>query len=549
MMKPIQKIRGAILVMAALMLVLLIGVAALALDLGRLFVLHTEMQNAVDAAALSAAVELDGETDARDDAMTAANQEMLNHLAHFSREGELLENLQPDNFTFYSWIGSKNDPALSPCGAVLPEKCEATGDDDASYVQIELEPADVSDDHYKIDLYFLPVLSLFGPPTAITASTRVAALAGAHYEICDYPPMIVCDPGGLTSGDMVVLKTHQGGSWEGGSFGWLAPNSDIAEDADGVVDPIDISDFNEKRLLAHRLGSRFGQACSPPIVEIKTGNLGNSAIRQGLNTRFGMYDDFFDSSDYPDFKSLPSAPNVIDYPRDDDQTDDTKPDDCELAGLHPPVTNGVWNVTECGDENIPPGNPDIQQPSTYSRTAYNKVFHEINGSLPDELTTASIRFDYYNWEVGTPPGLDLENPAEISTIANDNIHNDESQCILSGKKYIGENGNQNSCRMLKSDPFDVDPRGDDVWVDEFDEYKRRELFVAVVPNCEDLGNSGEDGKFINIPQVGGKWMKFFLTEHVDKPGGGEGLNIFAEFMEEVTEREDEHFRKVIQLYE
>ena len=86
MKAPIQKVRGAILVMAALILVILIGIAAFSLDLGRLYVLQTEMQNAVDAAVLSAAVELDGESGALDRARTAANQEMLNHLAHFSKK-------------------------------------------------------------------------------------------------------------------------------------------------------------------------------------------------------------------------------------------------------------------------------------------------------------------------------------------------------------------------------------------------------------------------------------------------------------------------------
>ena len=91
MKRPIQKVRGAILVMAALMLALLIGIAALSLDVGRLFVLHTEMQNAVDSAVLSAAVELDGELDAFDSAKSAANQEMLNHLSHFSNQDALLQ--------------------------------------------------------------------------------------------------------------------------------------------------------------------------------------------------------------------------------------------------------------------------------------------------------------------------------------------------------------------------------------------------------------------------------------------------------------------------
>ena len=53
-MQP-EKERGAILIMTAIFSVVLIGIAALALDAGRLFVQHSEMQNAADAAALAAA--------------------------------------------------------------------------------------------------------------------------------------------------------------------------------------------------------------------------------------------------------------------------------------------------------------------------------------------------------------------------------------------------------------------------------------------------------------------------------------------------------------
>ena len=528
MKAPIQKVRGAILVMAALILVILIGIAAFALDLGRLFVLQTEMQNAVDAAVLSAAVELDGEAGALDRAKTAANQEMLNHLAHFSRKNELLKDLETEvgAFTFYTWIGSNTDPAVPPSDCSLIEgKCQTTSDADATYVQIELDPALLGDDdgRYEIDLYFLPVLSLFGEKTITVASTRVAALAGSHYKVCNYPPMIVCYPADLNPGQMVVLKTHSGGgAWTGGEFGWTIPDT-VAVDKD----PIDTSGFNDGKLLAHRLGSIYGQGCSPPTVWPKSGNLGNSSIRQGINTRFGMYEGQFTGSDYPDLESLPSAPNVIGYPRDDNLTL-VKGGECELDEGAPNPSDGVWDFTECG--NINGAAPD-QQPSTYSRTAYNNVFH---AGLPGP---SSIRVDYYDWELSS-------SQLAVNTIDITKIHNDESQCIIDKKKYVGENGNQNSCRMLNGKPFAVDSKGFAVPVDKEDEYKRRELFVAAIPNCADLTK-----KEVNIPQVGGKWVKFFLTEHVDRPGSGEGLNVFAEFMGEVIQTDDEHFKKVIQLYE
>ena len=604
---PIQKVRGAILVMTALILVLLIGVAGFALDLGRLFVLHTEMQNAVDAAVLSAAAELDGEDGAIERAKEAANQDILNHLSHFSKQGKLLEGVEGEAhtvdtddmlfFTFYSWIGSSADGLTPPSGCTpVDGRCLATSYDDASYVQIKLDPVYFADPEgecnadcrYEIDLYFLPVLSLFVIDTAATASTRVVALAGSHYKVCNFPPMIVCYPNELNPGEMVVLKTHTGGPWSGGEFGWTVPSAVNVE-----LDPVDISGFNEGSRLAHRLGSIYGQDCSYPIVEPKSGNLGNSEIRQGLNTRFGMYEGQFSDYEYEDLKSLPSAPNVIDYPRDDDLTI-IKSGECKFDENAPNPSDGDWDVTECHSVNdlivitanlivagvkyrivtagtteftligADDNEPDTtftatgvgtgtgtafamnQQPSTYSKTGFDDIFHE-----GETVPTDMIRADYYIWEVGTPPLLDnpavnpplLDNPA-VNTLAVDDFHNSESQCVIDKKKYVGINGNKNNCRMLNSAPFDEDTNVNEVWVDTKDEYKRRELFVAVVNDCATLSE-----KEVNVPQAGGKWAKFFLTEHVDRPGAGEGLNVFAEFMGYVVQTDDEHFKKVIQLYE
>jgi len=57
--RPIRGERGSILVITALSLVALVGFVGLALDLGHLYVVKTELQNAADAAALAAAEMMD----------------------------------------------------------------------------------------------------------------------------------------------------------------------------------------------------------------------------------------------------------------------------------------------------------------------------------------------------------------------------------------------------------------------------------------------------------------------------------------------------------
>ena len=518
MLRPMQKIRGAILIMAALVMALLIGIAAFALDLGRLFVLHTEMQNAVDAAVLSAAAELDGETDSPDAivrAKTAANQEMLNHLAHFSKQAKLLKDLDdesvsgpgvPDVFTFYSWIGGKYDLTDPPSGCLLDAdgRCQTASAYDASYVQIKLDPALLSggniDARYDIDLYFLPVLSLFGIDTSTTASTQVVALAGSHQAaVCNYPPMIICDPseGGppLIPGENVLLKAHGPGvSWGPGTFGWLIP---------GHVDDDPYDDgLSGNQLLAHRLGSIYGAECGDPIVEVNPGEKQNWP-RWGLNTRFGIYKNMDEN------ETFPSAPNIIDYPRDDLLTDDSGTP-CEKSDER--FGGGIWTASEC---NTAPN----KQPSTFSKDDFDSAFH--GASVP--VTT---RDEYYRWE------LEPLNSLAVNTIADADLEADEKNC---------PDGEGDNCRILNGQPF---PSAD--YVDDDDSDKRRELFVAAVA-CVEIDI--KSNSVININEVEGKWMRFFLTEHIASPS--DRVDILAEFIEIVDKRKDdeEHFKKVIQLYD
>ena len=85
---------GAVTVMAALLLLLLLGLMGIALDFGRLFIVKTELQTAMDSCALAAAQELDGQASAlpraRSAGMTAANLNRVNlQSANWDGKGQL----------------------------------------------------------------------------------------------------------------------------------------------------------------------------------------------------------------------------------------------------------------------------------------------------------------------------------------------------------------------------------------------------------------------------------------------------------------------------
>ncbi|HEX9802686.1 MAG TPA: pilus assembly protein TadG-related protein, partial [Gammaproteobacteria bacterium] len=212
---------GYVLVMLVLVLVVLLGIAALALDLGRLYVLRTEMQNAVDAAALAAAAELN----AQEGALTraeAAGRGLIQSDSHFAAADDK------------ALLGEGDDIGFEFFTSIAP-KTPTTNYADAHYVRVTLDPAldeDGESGRYGIDLFFLPVLNVLNIPTQRFVELTASALAGRHFYMCNYPPMMICDPleaeGGLKenmdAGQQIVLKKQGGGStWGIGMFGFLYP--------------------------------------------------------------------------------------------------------------------------------------------------------------------------------------------------------------------------------------------------------------------------------------------------------------------------------------
>ena len=319
-----NKERGAVLVMAAIFSVVLIGIAALAVDAGRLFVLNSEMHNAADSAALAAAAELDGGAGAQQRAIAAAKT-LLSHTGHFSTDSELLNEAltydsDPDksSIIFFCKIGSKPDIENEPecAGSKYPNTADntthylATGDSDSHYVKVILQ-SDSADNYYVIDLFFLPVLNLLPdvPDVASTATAHAEATAGRQNVICNYPPLMICDPFEcaegedpevdgcslkytLQPGQMIQLKAQGPGSaWTAGNFGFLQPNA-----GPGASN------------LAAAMADEKIQGCSPRLVTSETGEV-TTPVTKAFNTRFDEYDGY-SATDYP------PAPNVVDYPDD-----------------------------------------------------------------------------------------------------------------------------------------------------------------------------------------------------------------------------------------
>lgn len=371
-----QRQRGAFLVMMTLVVVVLIGVAALVLDIGRVAVLRAEMQNAVDAAALAAAVELDGKSGARTRAMTAARQALV-HDSRFARLSELLGDAQlPDAaFSFYCIIGSRQD--VNPADVDMSIFCEgadlgdgrrwsAGGDIDAHYVQVQLSP-DLVEQYFEVDLIFLPVLRVFGLDPLNVVAVRAAATAGRHFYQCNYPPMALCDPfEGSGSSFREVMSAGQGVKLRdqgGGNAAWVAGNFGFLEPRGGGPGAPDVADY---------LADEGLTGCTPPIVTSKTGEMTNKTT-SAVNTRFDIYEPPSPFNKPNAYREWPPAPNVMTYPHDST---------FRLIGgaTNDRFGNGDWDFDAYWAAN----HAGVAKPNGWS-----------NSNRP-------TRWAVYNWEISTP---------------------------------------------------------------------------------------------------------------------------------------------------
>ncbi|EKO3438177.1 Tad domain-containing protein [Vibrio fluvialis] len=279
--RGIRKQRGLVVVIVTIAMLVLIGAAALAIDINHAMMNRTKLQNSVDAAALAAAVVLDKEgTEA--EAETLA-KDTLTKVAQASGNSELDFASATISVTF------SNDPTIFPGSPY-----STTGD---RYVRITVS-------NLSLDSYFSQV---FGVTKRLFASAVAGPSSGG--DACNVVPMAVCEgddagTNGYDEGVVYALKiadqndpTMGAGNFQLLDFGSGA--STVREAlAGGYKECIDITpDPGEPA----------------PTVTTKPGNT-VGPVGQGLNTRFGVYSGGgLSATDYPpDLYVKEASPKLTD---------------------------------------------------------------------------------------------------------------------------------------------------------------------------------------------------------------------------------------------
>lgn len=267
-MKPRRSEQGAIIITVALLLFFLLGFMGIALDLGHLFVIRTELQTAMDACALAGAQELNGQPDA---------------LTRAANAGIAAGNANNVDLQSTSWSG-KTKVTATDIGFRDKDQNTTTDYTKARYVRCSHTQADTSTP-------LLHMMSFFpGAGTSAAAATmNVGAFAEATttpaQSTCPVPLMLKPKTGGakpdygFAKGEWVTLLSKSGAT--NGQIGWA--NLDGSNNASET----------EAELQGH-CGTRAGDQLGTPGVQ--------QTISDVWNTRFGIYKNNDDAaSNHPDF--------------------------------------------------------------------------------------------------------------------------------------------------------------------------------------------------------------------------------------------------------
>ena len=275
---------GAILPYVALMLIAIIGLAALAIDGSRLMNVQTQLQNAVDALALAGAAELDRRPDSIIRARAAIDNLVANSVAGTGQVAEV------SNVEFLQSLPVSED---------LPVTDANLTDDPtlAAYVQVTVKP--------------VSMLTLF--PVSLLSGRRLIgvgaqAVGGYDQVVCNVTPLYVCNPfeaPGMTyyQATQAVVQASQNpasqhrlvrlagsqfnnGAYSPGTTGYIAPDTGLLPSASCGPG----AGYGVPQALA---ASQVRACFRLSAVNLLPSE--DQPAKDGLNTRFDIYANGFSS--------------------------------------------------------------------------------------------------------------------------------------------------------------------------------------------------------------------------------------------------------------
>lgn len=272
--------RGALSVFTAIAIVVLIGFVGLAVDTGRMLTAHAELQSAVDACALSAALELNGRADAPARAVNA---------------GRFVGNRNRVDF-------QSGPVAISTTGVTFAQAlagpyltANAIAGSSATYVQCRADVAGIA-------TFFMKVLGVSSVDLAATAKASVAP----SQSVCAMPMALFegsstgSDPNNFDYrlGDVIPITGQNTGR---GFFTW----ADVLNStSDNTLTPY-------KNALV-KYGTCGALTAPGRCLGTKTGEV--ASLVEEWNTRFGLYKSYTPQTAVPDLTGYGYNPATLNDP-------------------------------------------------------------------------------------------------------------------------------------------------------------------------------------------------------------------------------------------
>lgn len=300
---------GSIIIYTGAFIAVGMGGAALSIDIGRVVLLKTQMQNRADAAAMAGAAQLD----AKSYAIDRARFIMIDSMKAFTTAGADQAELVVLETNFF---------AVDPVDKIsrgLP----TTVDNVARFAQAIMQQRALS-------FFYAPAMNVMtGKAASNFTVLNSMAVAMSDPFICKMQPMMICNPfdngDGTVSDDLMnpdfagyglrIKQSGKTGAWQPGNFGLL----DLPEDANyplasGGANAVQVALEAEEPLGCY-------------AVDTLTTAPGNktAAVQKGINVRWGL--PLTDSTVRP-------APNVMNYPIDD----------AMIADLTMSMGDGFWDL-------------------------------------------------------------------------------------------------------------------------------------------------------------------------------------------------------------
>lgn len=260
--------KGAVIVTTALVLLFLMGFMGIAVDFGRLFVVKTELQTAMDSCALSAAQELDGATGALERASTAGRTAGNLNKIHFQGEAA---GIAATGVTFSDSLAGPYSQAFAPVADAKYAKC--------LHAKTGMMP------------WLLHAMGAFSGDSSMGAANSVSAVAVATRSSSQsncVVPVGVCQnaaspPWGFARGEWIEGVTNDSEEVESGQFRWV----DFTGNGGGAREIKDLL-------------SQSGQCALPGLATKIDTTIGKPGKTNGAvaawNTRFGIYHGSYDQS-------------------------------------------------------------------------------------------------------------------------------------------------------------------------------------------------------------------------------------------------------------